>query len=75
MELLLKYILPFVSLKWLFSLLEDRQFGVQEILELAILVWLRPLALMSAMSGVMRNVTQCFTHNTLTFHEHGHHLF
>jgi hypothetical protein len=75
MELLLKCIQPFVSLEWLFSLLENRRFGVEEILEITILVRLCPLAPMSAMSGVMRNVTECFAHNTLAFHEHGHHLF
>jgi hypothetical protein len=75
MELLLKCIQSFVSLEWLYNLLEDRWFGVQEILEIAILVMLRPLALMSAMSAVMRNVMQCFAHNMLAFHEHGHHLF
>ena len=54
-ELLLYRVKPFICLEQFFSLFEDRRLGVLEILERAILIWLRPLMLLTGMSDVLRN--------------------
>ena len=55
MELLLYHVKPHICLERSFGLFEDRRLGVLEILERAILIWLRPLMLLTGVSGVLRN--------------------
>ena len=54
-ELLLDCVKPFIRLEWFFGHLEDRRLGVLEILERAILIWLRPLMLLMGVSSILRN--------------------
>ena len=54
-KLLLYHIKPFIYLERFFGLFEDRMLGVLEILERVVLIWFRPLMLLTGMSGVMRN--------------------
>jgi len=54
MELLLYRVKPFIRLERFFGLFEDGRLGVLEILERAILIWLRPLMLLMGVSGVLR---------------------
>ena len=68
MELLLNCVKPFIYLKRFFGHLEDMMLGVQEILERAVLIWLRPLLLMG-MSGILRDEAQCFLNCSLTTQE------
>ena len=65
MELLLYRVKPFICLEWFFGLFEDRRLGVLEILEGAVLIWLRPLMLLTGVSGVLRNEAQCILHGSL----------
>ena len=44
-----------MHLERFFGLFEDIRLGVLEILERALLIWLRPLMLLTGMSGVLRN--------------------
>jgi len=55
MELLLYRVKPLIRLERFFSLFEDRRLGVLEILERAILIWLRPLMLLTGVSSVLHN--------------------
>ena len=54
-ELLLYSVKPFILLERFFGLFEDRRLGVLEILKRAVLIWLRPLMLLTGMSSVLRN--------------------
>ena len=65
MELLLYRVKPFIRLERFFGLFEDIRLGVLEILERALLIWLRPLMLLTGMSGVLRNEVQCILHGSL----------
>ena len=65
MELLLYCVQPLIRLERFFGLFEDRRLGVLEILERAVLIWLRPLMLLTGMSGVLRNEAQCILHGSL----------
>ena len=69
MELLLDCVMPFIRLERFFDHLEDRRLGVQEILESAVLVWLRPLLLLTGASHVLHNEAQGFLHSSLTSQE------
>ena len=69
MELLLYHVKPFIRLERFFGLFEDRRLGVLEILERSILIWLRPLMLLTGMSGVLRNEAQCILHVSLITQE------
>ena len=53
MELLLYRVKPLIRLERFFSLFEDRRLGVLEILERAILIWLRPLMMLTDTSSVL----------------------
>ena len=64
-ELLLYRVKPFIRLERFFNLFEDRRLGVLEIFERAILIWLRPLMLLTGVSGVLRNEAQCILHGSL----------
>ena len=65
MELILYLVKPFICLEWFFGLFEDRRLGVMEILERAILIWLRPLMLLTGVSGILINEVQCILHGSL----------
>ena len=65
MELLLNCVEPLVCLERFLSHLEDKRLGVQEILERAILIWLRHLLLLMGMSHVLRNEAHGFLHSSL----------
>ena len=65
MELLLYCVKPFIRLELFFGLFEDRKLGVLEILEGAILIWLRTLMLLMDMSGVLHNEAQRILHGSL----------
>ena len=54
-ELLLYHVKPFIRLEWFFGLFEDGMLSVLEILERVVLIWLRPLMLLTGMSGVLHN--------------------
>ena len=54
-ELLLYHVKPFFRLEWYFGLFEDRRLGVLEILERAVLIWLRHLMLLMGVSSVLHN--------------------
>ena len=54
-ELLLYRVKPFIRLERCFSLFEDRRLDVLEILKRVVLIWLRPLMLLTGMSGVLHN--------------------
>ena len=54
-ELLLYRVKPFICLEQFFGLFEDGRLGVLEILERAVLIWLRPLMLLTGVSSVLRN--------------------
>ena len=69
MELLLDCVKPFIHLEWVFGHLEDMRLGVLEILERAILIWLRPLLLLTGVSGVLRDEAQCILYCSLTTQE------
>ena len=73
-KLLFKCVQPFLCLEWFFSLLENRGLGIQEILEITILVWLCTLALMSALGNLLRHGAHSLAHSTLHFSEHNHQL-
>ena len=66
MELLLYRVKPLIRLERFFILFEDRRLSVLEILERAVLIWLRPLLLLTGVSSVLRNETQGFLHSPLT---------
>ena len=68
-KLLLYYVQPLIRLERFFSLFEDRRLGVLKILERAILIWLRPLMLLTGVSGVLRDEAQCILYCSLTTHE------
>ena len=55
MELLLYCVKLFIHLEQFFVLFEDRRLGVLEILERALLIWLRPLMLLTGVSGILCN--------------------
>ena len=55
MELLLNGVKPFIRLERFFGLFEERRLGVLEILKSAVLIWLRPLMLLTGVSGVPHN--------------------
>ena len=69
MELLLYHVKPFIRLKRFFDHFEDRRLGVLEILEKAVLIWLKPFMLLTGMSGVLRNEVQCILHGSLITQE------
>ena len=69
MKLLLYHVKPFILLERFFGLFEDRRLGVLEILERVVLIWLRPMMLLTGMSSVLRNEAQCFLHCSLTTEE------
>ena len=75
MKLLFKCVQPFLYLEWLFSLLENRWLGIQEILEITVLVWLYTLALMSALGVLLCHGAHSLAHSTLPFSEHSHQLY
>ena len=54
-KLLLYRVKPLINLEWFFGLFEDRRLSVLEILERVILIWLRPLMLLTGMSSVLHN--------------------
>ena len=54
-ELLLYHVKPFIRLEQFFGHFDDRRLGILEILERALLIWLRPLMLLMGMSGVVHN--------------------
>ena len=56
-ELLLYHVEPFIRLEQFSGLFEDKRLGVLEILERAVLIWLRPLMLLMSVRGVLRNET------------------
>ena len=60
---------PFIRLERFLGHLEDRRLGVQEILERAVLIWLRPLLLLMGTSSVLRDEGQCFLRCSLTTQE------
>ena len=68
-ELLLYSVKPFILLERFFGLFEDRRLGVLEILERAVLIWLRPLMLLTGVNGVLRNKAQCILHGSLITQE------
>ena len=68
-ELLLYRVKPFIRLERFFGLFEYRRLGVLEILERAILIWLRPLMLLMGMSSVLCNEAWCFLYGSLTTQE------
>ena len=68
-ELLLYHVKPFIYLDWFFGHFEDRRLGVLEILEIAILIWLRSLMLLTGVSSVLRNEVQCILHCSLITQE------
>jgi len=68
MELLLYRVKPFIRLERFSVLFEDRRLGVLEILERALLIWLRPLMLLTGVSGVLHNEAQCILHGSLIMH-------
>ena len=74
MELLLNSVEPFICLERFFDHLENRRLGVQEILESAVLIRLKPLLLLAFMSHVLRNEAQGFLHSPLTSQELGKEL-
>ena len=43
--------------------------GVLEILERFVLIWLRPLMLLTSVSGVLYNEAQCILHGSLITYE------
>ena len=55
MELLLYRVKPFIRLERFFGLFEDRRLSVLEIFEPSILIWFRPLMLLTGVSGVLHN--------------------
>ena len=65
MELLLYCVKPFIRLELFFGLFEDRRLGVLEILEGVALIWLKPLMLLTGVSGVLHNEAQCILHGSL----------
>ena len=66
MKLLLNSVEPFIRLERFLGHLEDRRLGVQEILESAVLVQLRPLLLLAGTSHVLHNEAHGFLHSSLT---------
>ena len=54
-KLLLYRVKPFIRLERFFGLFEDRRLGVLKILERVVLIWLRPLLLLTGVSSVLRN--------------------
>ena len=68
-ELLLYCVKPFIRLERFFGHFEDRRPSVLEILERAILIWLRPFMLLTGVSGVLRNEAQCILHGSLITQE------
>ena len=75
MKLLFKCVQSFLCLEWLFSLLENRWLGILEILEIIVLVWLCTLALMSALSDLLRHGVHSLAHSMLPFSKHSHQLY
>jgi len=69
MKLLLYHVKPFIHLERFFGLFEDRRLSVLEILERAILIWLRPLMLLMGESSVLCNEAQCILHGYLITQE------
>ena len=65
-KLLLNSVEPLIRLERFLYNLENRRFGIQKILEGAVLVWLRPLLLLAGTSHVLRNEAQGFLHSSLT---------
>ena len=74
MKHLFKCVQPFLCLEWLFNLLENRRLGIQELLEITVLVWLCTLALMSTLGDLLRHGAHSLAHSTLPFSEHSHQL-
>ena len=69
MELLLYRVKPFICLERFFGHFKDRRLGVLEILKRAVLIWLRPLKLLTGVSGVLCNEAQCILHGSLITEE------
>jgi len=67
MEFLLHGVNPFIRLKWFQSLLEDRWFGIHEVLERAVLIYF-PAALVIPTAGVVSDIAQGFFHVALHLH-------
>jgi len=63
-ELLLHGVNPFIGLKWFQSLLEDRWFGIHEVLERAVLIYFTA-ALVIPTAGVVCDIAQGFFHVVL----------
>ena len=68
-ELLLYRVKPLIHLKRFFGLFQDRRLSFLEILERAVLIWLRPLMLLMSVSGVLRNEAQYILHGSLITQE------
>ena len=68
-ELLINSVEPLIRLERFFGHFEDRRPSVLEILERAILIWLRPFMLLTGVSGVLRNEAQCILHGSLITQE------